>query len=89
MRVRPRMEREVEALAAELSVDPLTVDSLRVSRGIRTSTQMKVVSWNIKGLGGDMKRRLLRRLVRAQKPHIFLLQETKIALLDVTFIRSF
>jgi exonuclease III len=38
---------------------------------------MKIISWNIRGLKGHSKQRLLRDMLIAEKPDILLLQETK------------
>jgi exonuclease III len=44
---------------------------------------MKIISWNIRGLNGRSKHKLLRDLIIAEKPDIVLLQETKCASEDV------
>jgi exonuclease III len=41
---------------------------------------MKIISWNIRGLNGRSKQRLLRDMLIAEKPDIMLLQETKCAI---------
>jgi endonuclease/exonuclease/phosphatase family metal-dependent hydrolase len=38
---------------------------------------MKIISWNIRGLGGMVKRKEVRKLVGEQIPSIVCLQETK------------
>jgi exonuclease III len=38
---------------------------------------MKIISWNIRGLNGHSKQKMLRDLIFAEKPDIVLLQETK------------
>ena len=38
---------------------------------------MKVISWNMRGGGGQVKRRILKRKIRKEKPDVLLLQETK------------
>jgi len=38
---------------------------------------MKIISWNIKGLNGRSKQKLLRDLILVEAPDIVLLQETK------------
>jgi len=43
---------------------------------------MKLVSWNVRGLGGVEKRREVRKLVEDKKPLILCLQETKLAVCD-------
>jgi hypothetical protein len=37
---------------------------------------MKIITWNIRGLNGHSKQKLLRDLIIAEKPEIVLLQET-------------
>ncbi|XP_045791618.1 exodeoxyribonuclease-like [Trifolium pratense] len=44
---------------------------------------MKIISWNIRGLGGFEKRKEVRKLVGDQKPFIRCLQETKLSHCDV------
>lgn len=43
---------------------------------------MKLVSWNVRGLGGIEKRREVRRLVGEKSPFILCLQETKLSVCD-------
>jgi exonuclease III len=43
---------------------------------------MKIISWNIRGLGGMVKRKEVRKLVGEKFPSIVCLQETKLALCD-------
>jgi exonuclease III len=38
---------------------------------------MKIVTWNIRGLNGRSKQRILRECIIAEKPDMLLLQETK------------
>jgi exonuclease III len=38
---------------------------------------MKIITWNIRGLNGRSKQRILRDCIMAEKPDILLLQETK------------
>jgi exonuclease III len=40
---------------------------------------MKIISWNIRGLNGRSKQKLLREIIIAEKPDIMMLQETKCA----------
>lgn len=40
---------------------------------------MKVISWNVRGLNGQTKQRLLKRKVQKEKPDIIFVQETKCA----------
>jgi len=43
---------------------------------------MKVISWNVRGLGGFEKRKEVRALVREKCLFILCLQETKLQLFD-------
>jgi exonuclease III len=43
---------------------------------------MKLVSWNVRGLGGFEKRKELRSLVKEKRPLILCMQETKLQLCD-------
>jgi exonuclease III len=49
---------------------------------------MRVVSWNIRGLGRLDKRREVRKLVGEKRPFILCLQETKLAVSDVSLCNS-
>ena len=49
---------------------------------------MKLVSWNVRGLGSFEKRREVRQLVVEKKPFILCLQETKLAVCDDTLCLS-
>jgi exonuclease III len=40
---------------------------------------MKIVTWNIRGLNGRSKQRILRNCIKVEDPDILLLQETKCA----------
>jgi exonuclease III len=40
---------------------------------------MKIITWNIRGLNGRSKQRILRNCVKSEDPDILLLQETKCA----------
>ena len=44
--------------------------------------EMKIVSWNVRGLGGLEKRKEVRDLVREKTPFIMCIQETKIQSCD-------
>ena len=39
---------------------------------------MKVLSWNVRGLGGASRRLVVKEIVRSQKVQIVMLQETKL-----------
>jgi exonuclease III len=45
---------------------------------------MKIVSWNIRGLGGLEKRKEVRKLVGDLCPYILCLQETKLQTFDAS-----
>ena len=38
---------------------------------------LKIISWNIKGIGGDSKRCLFKNRILIEKPTTIMLQETK------------
>ena len=38
---------------------------------------MKILSWNIRGLGSKKKMRIVKRLLSSQSPDVVMLQETK------------
>jgi exonuclease III len=44
---------------------------------------MKIISWNIRGLNGHSKKKMLRDLIFVEKPDIMLLQETKCTTEDI------
>jgi len=44
---------------------------------------MNIISWNIRGLNGRSKQKMLRDLILAEKPDIVLLQETKCTSEDI------
>lgn len=39
---------------------------------------MKIISWNIRGLGSSVKKRFVSKLIKDRSPDVLLLQETKI-----------
>jgi len=43
---------------------------------------MKLLSWNVRGLGGVEKRREVRSLATEKRPHILCVQETKLLVCD-------
>lgn len=49
---------------------------------------MKLLSWNVRGLGGYEKRKDVRALVRDKQPLILCLQETKLQMCDVNVCSS-
>lgn len=44
--------------------------------------QMKLISYNIRGLGGKVKKKEIQKLVREQKPNMLCVQETKMEVVD-------
>jgi len=50
---------------------------------------MKIISWNIQGLNGHSKQKMLRDLILAEKPDIMMLQETKCATEDMDRLLSY
>jgi exonuclease III len=44
---------------------------------------IKVTSWNCRGLGSEIKKEMVRNLLRLENPHILFLQETKMKDFDV------
>ena len=49
---------------------------------------MKLLSWNVRGLGGAVKKREVSHLVREKKPFILCIQETKLQVFDAFDCRS-
>lgn len=49
---------------------------------------MKLMSWNVRGLGKSEKRRKLKEIIRVRKLDFVLLQETKKAEISELFVRS-
>lgn len=39
---------------------------------------MKVVPWNVRGLGGALRKMVVKEMIKWQKVHITLIQETKL-----------
>lgn len=39
---------------------------------------MKIISWNIRGSGSSVRKRLVSKLIKDRNPDVLLLQETKI-----------
>ena len=40
--------------------------------------EMKIISWNVRGLGGALRRMVVKEMIRRQKVQITLIQETKL-----------
>lgn len=49
---------------------------------------MKVISYNVRGLGGGEKRVEVRRLVQEKNPFVFYIQESKLSFVDNFLIKS-
>jgi len=49
---------------------------------------MKIVSWNVRGLGSVEKRREVCNLVREKQPFLLCVQETKLSVVDATVCKS-
>jgi len=49
---------------------------------------MKIISWNIRGLGSFEKKREVRNLVREKNPFILCIQETKLSVFDSIVYKS-
>ncbi|CAL5385523.1 uncharacterized protein LOC114290665 [Camellia sinensis] len=49
---------------------------------------MKILSWNIRGLGRQEKRRMIKKIIRERKIDIALFQETKKAIESNDMVRS-
>lgn len=50
-------------------------------RGI-ASISMKIITFNIRGLGGLVKKKEMQKVVREQKPDLLCVQETKMGVVD-------
>jgi len=49
---------------------------------------MKIISWNVRGLGGFEKRREVCQLITKKKPFIVYIQETKLSVFDEVLCKS-
>ncbi|KAB2635279.1 hypothetical protein D8674_025813 [Pyrus ussuriensis x Pyrus communis] len=49
---------------------------------------MKIISWNVRGLGSRQKRLILKQQFRRLKPDIIILQETKKASINRRLVAS-
>jgi exonuclease III len=49
---------------------------------------MKILSWNVRGLGGILKRPEVRKLLSEKNPSIVCLQETKLSVIDEALCMS-
>jgi hypothetical protein len=43
---------------------------------------MRIITWNVRGLGGYEKKQEVRNLINEKKPSIICLQETKLSVID-------
>ena len=50
--------------------------------------KLRIVSWNVRGLNNPRKREVVKNLLRGWKCDVVCLQETKLAAVDLTIIRS-
>ena len=50
---------------------------------------MKIISWNIRGLGSRKKKRVVKDFLRFQNPDVVMFQETKREVCDRKFVESF
>ncbi len=50
--------------------------------------KLRIVSWNVRGLNNPRKREVVKNLLRGWKCNVVCLQETKLAAVDLTIIRS-
>ena len=49
---------------------------------------MRIISWNIRGLGSRKKRRVVKEFLRLQNPNVVMFQETKREVCDRKFLNS-
>ena len=49
---------------------------------------MKIISWNIRGLGSRTKRRVVKDFLRLQNPDVVMFQETKREVCGKRFVGS-
>jgi exonuclease III len=60
---------------AQFGADPKSLGGIPPPN--TTIIMMKIITWNIRGLNGRSKQRILRDCIRVENPDILLLQETK------------
>lgn len=48
---------------------------------------MKIISWNIRGLGSSVKKRFISKLIKERAPEVLLIQETKVDKFEIDSIR--
>ena len=49
---------------------------------------MKIISWNVRGLGSSNKRRVIKDFLRLENPDVVMIQETKKEKCDRRFVGS-
>jgi exonuclease III len=49
---------------------------------------MKIVSYNIRGLGGGVKRKAIKKIIREEGVDMLCVQETKVVVVDFSFCSS-
>ena len=49
---------------------------------------MKIISWNVRGLGSRNKRRMVKDFLRSENPDVVMIQETKKVECDRRFVGS-
>ena len=49
---------------------------------------IKLLSWNVRGVNESRKRKVIKSVVRKQKVDLFCIQETKIQLMSESVVRS-
>ncbi|RVW43796.1 hypothetical protein CK203_074061 [Vitis vinifera] len=49
---------------------------------------MKIISWNVRGLGSRNKRRMVKDFLRSENPDVVMIQETKKEICDRRFVGS-
>lgn len=47
---------------------------------------IKILSWNIRGLGSNLKKRFVNELIKSRKPDIMFVQETKIEIMHTDWV---
>ena len=61
----------------------------RVGGGVGARVEvMKVLSYNVRGLGGVEKRMEVRRLVQEKQPRVLCIQESKVTNVDDNWIKA-
>lgn len=50
---------------------------------------MKIISWNIRGIGSSLKKRFISKIIRERSPDVLFLQETKVESLKGPLFKEF